>query len=129
MLEQAALELEITESLPREDVAASSQKLRRLQALGVHIAIDDFGTGLASLAYLARLPLRTLKIDRSLIPTVLEEPQALTLVKTIVSLGQALRLTVVAEGVETEAQAKVLAASAGRSCKLSSSAPRYPSRR
>jgi EAL domain-containing protein (putative c-di-GMP-specific phosphodiesterase class I) len=74
----------------------------------VRIAIDDFGTGYSSLGYLAKLPVETLKIDRSFIISMLDDPSAMTLVSTIISLAHALRLEVVAEGVESEEQAKIL---------------------
>ena len=73
---------------------------------GSKIAIDDFGTGYSSLAYLAKLPVQTLKIDRSFVITML--PDTMTLVQTIISLAHSLRLVVVAEGVETEPQARML---------------------
>jgi diguanylate cyclase len=72
------------------------------------IAIDDFGTGYSSLAYLAKLPVQTLKIDRSFIITMLNDRDTMTMVSTIISLAHSLRLTVVAEGVDAEEQAKVL---------------------
>jgi EAL domain-containing protein (putative c-di-GMP-specific phosphodiesterase class I) len=76
--------------------------------LGVNIEIDDFGTGYSSLAYLAKLPVHALKIDRSFIVAMADDPDTMTLVATIISLAHSLRLKVVAEGVETEAQAKIL---------------------
>ena len=103
-----AIDLEITESLLMEDVAGNVAKLRSLRALGVRIAIDDFGTGHSSLAYLAKLPVDAIKIDRSFIITMLQNVDTMTLVSTIISLGHALKLKVVAEGVDAEDQAKVL---------------------
>ena len=102
------IDLEITESLIMEDVAGTIRKLKELRALGMSVAIDDFGTGYSSLAYLAKLPVQTLKIDRSFIISMLTDPDTMTLVQTIISLAHSLRLTVVAEGVELEEQAKVL---------------------
>jgi diguanylate cyclase (GGDEF)-like protein/PAS domain S-box-containing protein len=102
------IDLEITESLLMDDIEASIQKLRSLRGLGVKLAIDDFGTGYSSLAYLAKLPVQSLKIDRSFIATMQNDPDATTLVSTIISLAHSLRLTVVAEGVETEEQAQIL---------------------
>jgi diguanylate cyclase (GGDEF)-like protein/PAS domain S-box-containing protein len=99
------IDLEITESLVMQDVAMSIERLARLRSLGVKIAIDDFGTGYSSLAYLARLPVQTLKIDRSFIVSMLEKAETLTLVETIVGLAHSLRLTVVAEGVDSNEQA------------------------
>ena len=102
------IDLEITESLIMEDVQGSIEKLKAVRGLGVRIAIDDFGTGYSSLAYLAKLPVQTLKIDRSFIVTMLNDPDTMTLVQTIISLAHSLRLNVVAEGVDREEQAKML---------------------
>jgi len=103
-----AIDLEITESLIMEDIQGNIQKLDAVRALGVNIAIDDFGTGYSSLGYLAKLPVQSLKIDRSFITAMHKDANAMTLVSTIVSLAHSLRLKVVAEGVETEEQAKIL---------------------
>jgi diguanylate cyclase (GGDEF)-like protein/PAS domain S-box-containing protein len=102
------IDLEITESLIMEDIQGNIEKLKAIRNLGLSIAVDDFGTGYSSLAYLAKLPVETLKIDRSFINTMLNDPDTATLVETIISLAHSLRLKVVAEGVETEEQAKVL---------------------
>jgi len=102
------LDIEITESLVMSDVKANIEKLKALKELGVSIAIDDFGTGYSSLGYLARLPVHTLKIDRSFIITMLSDPAATTLVSTMISLAHSLRLKVVAEGVDKEDQEKLL---------------------
>ncbi|MFZ2309548.1 MAG: EAL domain-containing protein [Rhodoferax sp.] len=107
-LAAAGLELEITESLIMEDVNRNIASLNEIRALGVSIAIDDFGTGFSSLSYLARLPVDTLKIDRSFVLDMTVGPQGLALVSTIISLAHALKLKVVAEGVETEEQARLL---------------------
>jgi diguanylate cyclase (GGDEF)-like protein/PAS domain S-box-containing protein len=104
----AGLELEITESLIMEDVKHSIASLQAIRALGVTVAIDDFGTGFSSLAYLARLPVDTLKIDRSFIIDMTAGPQGLALVSTIIGLAHSLKLKVVAEGVETEEQSRML---------------------
>ena len=104
----AGLELEITESLIMEDVKHSTATLRAVRALGVSVAIDDFGTGFSSLSYLSRLPVDTLKIDQLFVNDITAGPEGLALVSTIVSLAHALRLKVVAEGVETEEQARLL---------------------
>jgi diguanylate cyclase (GGDEF)-like protein/PAS domain S-box-containing protein len=102
------LDLEITESLVMRDVEGNIAKLRALHDLGVNVAIDDFGTGYSSLGYLAKLPVQALKIDRSFIITMLEDPNTMTLVSTMISLAHSLRLKVVAEGVDSEDQAKFL---------------------
>ncbi len=102
------IDIEITESLIMDDVRGTTEKLKTLRDVGVSIAIDDFGTGYSSLAYLARLPVHSLKIDRSFIVTMTDNPDTMTLVSTIISLAHSLRLKVCAEGVETEEQASVL---------------------
>jgi len=104
----AGLELEITESLIVEDVKHSILSLTAIRALGVTVAIDDFGTGFSSLSYLARLPVDTLKIDGSFVTGMTAGPEGLALVSTIINLAHALRLNVVAEGVETEEQSRLL---------------------
>jgi EAL domain-containing protein (putative c-di-GMP-specific phosphodiesterase class I) len=104
----AGLELEITESLIMEDVRFSIASLRAIRALGVSIAVDDFGTGFSSLSYLARLPVNTLKIDRSFVIDMAVGREGLALVSTIINLAHSLKLTVVAEGVETEEQSRLL---------------------
>ena len=103
-----AIDLEITESLIMEDVEATIEKLKNVQALGIKMAIDDFGTGYSSLAYLSKLPVETVKIDRSFVITMLADPDTATLVQTMITLAHSLKLTVVAEGVDAEEQAKVL---------------------
>jgi diguanylate cyclase (GGDEF)-like protein len=102
------LELEITESLIMEDVKHNIASLKAIRAMGVTIAIDDFGTGFSSLSYLAKLPVDTLKIDRSFVIDMTAGPQGLALVSTIINLAHSLKLKVVAEGVETEEQSRLL---------------------
>jgi diguanylate cyclase (GGDEF)-like protein len=104
----AGLELEITESLIMEDVKHSMSSLQALRELGLTVAIDDFGTGFSSLSYLSKLPVDTLKIDRSFVIDMTLTPEGLALVSTIINLAHALKLKVVAEGVETEEQARLL---------------------
>jgi diguanylate cyclase (GGDEF)-like protein/PAS domain S-box-containing protein len=104
----AGLELEITESLIMEDVKHSISSLQAIRALGLSIAIDDFGTGFSSLSYLSKLPVDTLKIDRSFVIDMTTGPEGLALVSTIINLAHALKLKVVAEGVETQEQARLL---------------------
>jgi diguanylate cyclase (GGDEF)-like protein len=103
-----ALELEVTESLLMKDVQASIHKLSTLRDLGMQIAMDDFGTGYSSLSYIAQLPINSLKIDRSFINGMAGNSQDMSIVSTIISLAHSLNLRVVAEGVETEDQAKLL---------------------
>ena len=95
-----ALWLEITESVLMEEVEATANTLYALKRLGVHLAVDDFGTGYSSLSYLKRFPVDLLKIDRSFIDGLGTDPEDGAIVLAIVSLAQALRLEVVAEGVE-----------------------------
>ncbi|MBU8545282.1 MULTISPECIES: putative bifunctional diguanylate cyclase/phosphodiesterase [Roseomonadaceae] len=104
------LELEITESLLQEDPEDVVRLLRDLRGLGVSIAMDDFGTGWSSLAHLWRFPFGKLKIDRAFITELERDPKLSAIVATIVGLGRILDMTVVAEGVETEEQARILTA-------------------
>jgi diguanylate cyclase (GGDEF)-like protein len=105
----AALELEVTESLLMRDVEGSIRKLSLLRATGIHIAMDDFGTGYSSLSYIARLPINSVKIDRSFVNGMAGNDQDMAIVTTIVTLAHSLNLRVVAEGVETEGQSRLLA--------------------
>jgi EAL domain-containing protein (putative c-di-GMP-specific phosphodiesterase class I) len=105
-----ALELEITESLLLDGVRESSANLLQLRALGVGVAIDDFGTGYSSLSYLHKLPITKLKIDQSFVREIDADPARddAPIVRTIISLAHNLGMAVVAEGVETEAQRRML---------------------
>ncbi len=103
-----ALELEITENVLMEDMEQNIQTLQKLNELGVDIVIDDFGTGYSSLSYLAKLPVSTLKIDRSFIFDMQKNPKSLSIVTAIISLARSLNLKVIAEGVETEQQLQLL---------------------
>ncbi|WP_170145863.1 putative bifunctional diguanylate cyclase/phosphodiesterase [Rhodoplanes elegans] len=98
------LELEITESMVVENLANTLPLLTALRERGVQLAIDDFGTGYSSMALVRQLPVDTLKIDRSFIRDVLANPEDTAIAEAILALGKALDLTIVAEGVETEAQ-------------------------
>jgi diguanylate cyclase (GGDEF)-like protein/PAS domain S-box-containing protein len=102
------LELEITESVIMADVEHSATLLAAVRSMGLSVAIDDFGTGFSSLSYLSKLPVDTLKIDRSFVVDLTGRPEGMALVATIVNLAHSLRLKVVAEGVETEEQARLL---------------------
>jgi EAL domain-containing protein (putative c-di-GMP-specific phosphodiesterase class I) len=106
----AGLELEITESMVMQDFKHNIVSLHAIRALGVCVAIDDFGTGFSSLSYLAKLPVDTLKIDRSFIVNMNLSDEGSALVATIISLAHALKLKVVAEGVETSQQLRSLGA-------------------
>ena len=105
-----ALELEITEGVIMEDLEQNIPKLQKLKELGVDILIDDFGTGYSSLSYLAKLPVSTLKIDRSFIFDLEKNPKSMSIVSAIISLARSLNLKVIAEGVETEPQLQLLQA-------------------
>ena len=102
------LELEITESLIMQDIEANIAKLKVLRQMGISVAIDDFGTGHSSLSLIHRLPVDTLKIDRAFVAGMDASPDGLAIVTTIISLARSLGLKVVAEGVETEEQVKML---------------------
>jgi diguanylate cyclase (GGDEF)-like protein/PAS domain S-box-containing protein len=98
------LSLEITESAIMDDIETSARALDAMRDLGVHLAIDDFGTGYSSLTYLKRLPIDSLKIDRSFVDGLPDQPHDRFITEAIVTLGRSLQLTLVAEGVETLAQ-------------------------
>lgn len=102
------IELELTESFLMDKPQETVHALHRLKAIGFHIAVDDFGTAYSSLAYLKRFPVDTLKIDRSFVRDIPEDPEDVEITRAIVSLGTSLKLRVVAEGVETRQQLQVI---------------------
>jgi EAL domain-containing protein (putative c-di-GMP-specific phosphodiesterase class I) len=102
------LDLEITESVIMENFDETIHKLQILRSAGVSVAVDDFGTGYSSLAYVARLPIRGLKIDRSFVTNMTQSQESLAIVRSVISLAHSLKLEVIAEGVETEQQAAIL---------------------
>jgi len=110
-LEAKWIELEITESAAMTDFDANVAKLEKFRVLGCRVAIDDFGTGYSSLSYLKKLPVSTLKIDRSFIAdigNVAENSADFSIVKAVIALGHSLNFTVVAEGVENQSQLQFL---------------------
>ena len=108
-LEPGCLELEITESVVMDQSEASVERLRALRALGVKLVLDDFGTGYSSLAYLRRLPLDTIKIDRSFVSGLGgADPADGPIVQAVIALAHGLGIDVVAEGIETAAQLESL---------------------
>jgi EAL domain-containing protein (putative c-di-GMP-specific phosphodiesterase class I) len=106
--EESGLDIEITESLLMENIEESIGKLQVIRDLGIRISVDDFGTGYSSLSYINKLPINTLKIDRSFVTGMNDNEDKASIVATIISLAKSLRLKVVAEGVETDPQATLL---------------------
>ena len=107
-LSASSLKLEITESTAMEDAERTVQILTALKELGTQLSIDDFGTGYSSLNYLHRLPFDTLKIDRSFVYSVGENGENSEILQTIISLAKNLKMKVIAEGIETESQLRLL---------------------
>ena len=107
-LEPSRLALEITESAIMETADAAVAKIAGIKGLGVRFHLDDFGTGYSSLSYLHRFPIDVIKIDRSFVSTMMRSEEARAIVRSILNLADSLRLAVIAEGVETEEQAKLL---------------------
>jgi EAL domain-containing protein (putative c-di-GMP-specific phosphodiesterase class I) len=108
-LDPRRLELEITESILMENAQTSGVKLAKLKTdEGIRVSIDDFGTGYSSLSYLKRFPLDVLKIDQSFVRDIADDPDNAAIVSAIIALAHNLRLEVIAEGVETEAQLSYL---------------------
>jgi EAL domain-containing protein (putative c-di-GMP-specific phosphodiesterase class I) len=107
-LEPERLELEVTESILINDTAAALEILNGLKALGVKIAMDDFGTGYSSLGYLNSFPFDKIKIDRSFIGDLTDTEKSGAIVKSVIGLGQSLKMVTTAEGVETSEQAAFL---------------------
>ena len=109
-LEPSLLKLEVTENLTMQDAGRTTQIMHELSAVGASLSLDDFGTGYSSLSYLKRFPIRTLKIDRSFVADMERSKESCDIVQTVIVLGHRLGLSVVAEGIETEAQRKLLKA-------------------
>jgi diguanylate cyclase len=98
------LELEITEAVLMQNAASTSRALAELKAIGVRLAVDDFGTGYSSLSYLTRFAIDALKLDQSFVRNIIVNVNDAVIARTIISMGQNLKLKVIAEGVETEQQ-------------------------
>jgi len=107
-LEPGCLDLELTETCIMQDAEAALQALGQLKAMGVRISIDDFGTGYSSLIYLRRFPIDTLKIDRAFTQDMINSADAQAIIAAVIAMAEALKLQVIAEGVETEAQIDLL---------------------
>jgi diguanylate cyclase (GGDEF)-like protein/PAS domain S-box-containing protein len=103
------LEIEVTENLMLSNEEDTVAALQRLSEIGVHISIDDFGTGYSTFNYIRKLPIDTLKIDRTYVCGIDSNPSDTAIAKAVIDMGQTLKLNVVAEGVETEGQLKSLA--------------------
>ncbi|HEX8459436.1 MAG TPA: EAL domain-containing protein [Pyrinomonadaceae bacterium] len=103
-LDPHCLRLEITESMVMDDAEAATAMLRQLRSLNVQLSIDDFGTGYSSLSYLHRFPVNILKIDRSFVGRMSMDEESLGIVETVITLASKLKMSVIAEGIETEEQ-------------------------
>ncbi len=108
-LEPRLLELELTESASMEDPKKTFEILRQLKDMGVQLAIDDFGTGYSNLNYLKRFPVDKLKLDQSFVKDIISDPDDLSIARAVIAMAHGLRLTVIAEGVETPGQLALLA--------------------
>jgi EAL domain-containing protein (putative c-di-GMP-specific phosphodiesterase class I) len=108
-VDPALLELELTESASMADACKSYELLAQLKAMGIRLAIDDFGTGYSNLNYLKRFPVDKLKLDKSFVDDILEDDDDLAIARAVIAMAHGLRLTVVAEGVETAGQLAMLA--------------------
>ena len=108
-LEPRLLELELTESASMEDPKKTFEILRQLKDMGVQLAIDDFGTGYSNLNYLKRFPVDKLKLDQSFVKDIISDPDDLSIARAVIAMAHGLRLTVIAEGVETAGQLALLA--------------------
>lgn len=107
-LDPRRLELELTESVLMKNAREAALTLRALKDMGLHISIDDFGTGYSSLSYLKKFPLDTLKIDQSFVREITSDSDSAAITRAIIAMAHSLKLSVVAEGVETEAQLEFL---------------------
>jgi len=103
-LDPGYLELEITEAVLMQNVVSTASTLAELKAIGVRLAVDDFGTGYSSLSYLTRLPIDALKLDQSFVHNIIVNMSDAIVVRSVINMGQSLKLRVIAEGVETQEQ-------------------------
>jgi diguanylate cyclase (GGDEF)-like protein/PAS domain S-box-containing protein len=108
-LDSELLELELTESIFMQGTEESIGTLKNLRSLGIRLAVDDFGTGYSSLSYLSRFPMTSVKIDQAFVSNITTDPAAAALVRSIISMSHEMRMSVIAEGVETEGQLAFLA--------------------
>ena len=107
-IDPTRLKLELTESIVLDDVADTTSKMQALRSIGLSFSLDDFGTGYSSLAYLTRLPLKQLKIDKSFVQDITVKASDATIVQTIIGMARTLGMEVIAEGVETQQQRDTL---------------------
>lgn len=107
-LPASALMLEVTESVVAKNIENSVRQMGKLKAVGVKFSMDDFGTGYSSLSYIRQLPIDELKIDRSFVDTLLHDEESRSIVRVILLLADSLKLTVIAEGIETQEQWQAL---------------------
>ncbi|MEP7155560.1 MAG: EAL domain-containing protein [Betaproteobacteria bacterium] len=104
----SGLEIEVTETVLMDDIEHNVKALQEIRNMGIGVSLDDFGTGYSSLNYVARLPANTLKLDQSFVANLAASPEKLAIVSAVITLGHALGMRIVAEGVETEEQAGLL---------------------
>ena len=102
------LELEITETFLMQHLHHASDELIKLTELGVSIAIDDFGTGYSSLSQIKQLPIETIKVDRSFVGDIVDDPDDRAIVGAVIAMGKELKLTLLSEGIETERQHRLI---------------------
>jgi EAL domain-containing protein (putative c-di-GMP-specific phosphodiesterase class I) len=104
-LHTECIKLEVTESMLTQDIDKAAAVLHALQAEGFRIALDDFGTGYSNLSYLRQFPITTIKIDRSFVQEIEQDRRCLDIVNGVIAFAKSLKLAVICEGIETEAQA------------------------